>query len=101
MAVAYAGICVGASAATKKARWALMIAIACMILPKMVTVLGSLAWRGLHIALDAPRAVEDLIDALFRGGRSTEGILAILVLLMWGVLGTVVVSERVRREMTP
>ncbi len=101
MAFAYAGVSVGASAATKKARWALVIAIACMILPRMLSGMISLVWHRWRLTLDAPEAVSDLIDALFLAGRSSEGIVAVLVLLAWGTMGALVVSQRVRGEMTP
>ena len=89
---------VGASAATRKARWALLLAIACITVPKGVS---EIIWGRDAYALDVVQAVEDLLAALFEGGWVDYGVVAALALLVWGSLGAVVTSARVRREMTP
>lgn len=101
MAVGYAGVCVGASAAAKKARWALLAAFAAIAVPRMsaglVTVL-----TGVDIpALDAPMAVQTLVDNLFDGSWTWEGAAALAVLVAWGTIGAGVTAVTVGREMTP
>ncbi|GJM44737.1 MAG: hypothetical protein DHS20C21_15790 [Gemmatimonadota bacterium] len=98
MAGAYSGLCVGASAAVKKARWALLLAVAVLILPRMS---ASLLWRRSPYALDAESAVRDLVEALFQGPWDGHGFTAIAVLLAWTALGAFVTATRVRQEMTP
>jgi ABC-type transport system involved in multi-copper enzyme maturation permease subunit len=100
-AVGYAGVCVGASAATKKARWALLVALGALIVPRissqLLAVLGGVpAWP-----LDAPHAVEGLVDALFDSGWDALATAAAGILLLWGALGAAVTAVTVSREMTP
>lgn len=95
---AYAGICVGASAATKKARWALLVAFAALSLPRMA---GAVLLRRAGYSLDAPGAVHDLIDSLFDGRWEAAGTAALFVLLAWAAAGTLVTAWQVRQEMTP
>ena len=98
MAWGYSGVSVGASAATKKARWALLLAIVCIAIPNAIS---EIIWGGDAYALDVVQAVEDLLAALFEGGWVDYGVVAALALLVWGSLGALVTSARVRREMTP
>ncbi len=96
MAWAYAGICVGASAAAKKARWALLVAFAAMAIPDMISEM-----LRLDVALDAPGAVKEVVDSLFARRPHWPGFGTIVVLLGWGALGAYVTASTVRREMTP
>lgn len=101
MAVGYAGVCVGASAATKKARWALILALAAFVVPRISShVLAHFAEIGV-LPLDAPTAVRTLVDALFDSGLNLHALVAAASLLGWGLLGAVVTAATVRREMTP
>jgi len=98
MAWAYSGVSVGPSAATRKARWALLLAMMCFMIPSAV---AGIIWRGGGYALDPSRAVEHVIAALFDEEGLKRGVVAALVLIAWGALGALVTATRVRREMTP
>ncbi|MFQ5510793.1 MAG: ABC transporter permease [Candidatus Krumholzibacteriia bacterium] len=98
MAWGYSGITVGSSAAAKKARWALLLAIACFVIPSAIS---DIIWPRGGYALDAGEAVKDLITALFEGSWIEYGVVGALSLVVWGTLGALVTAARVRREMTP
>lgn len=98
MAIGYAGVSVGPSAATKKARWALLLALACFVIP---AIIGDIIFGSNSYVLSPGEAVEDVISALFDDDPARYGVVAGLVLLAWGMLGALVTSARVRREMIP
>jgi ABC-type transport system involved in multi-copper enzyme maturation permease subunit len=98
MACGYAGVSVGPSAATRKARWALLLAMACFVIPSLVS---QLIWRHDPYGLSPGEAVDHIITALFDGYQIGHGVVGGISLLAWGVLGALVTSARVRREMTP
>jgi ABC-type transport system involved in multi-copper enzyme maturation permease subunit len=98
IACGYAGVSVGPSAATKKARWALLLAMMCFVIP---AIAGQIIWRDDAYGLSPGRAVEHLIAALFDGDRVSYGVVGAVSLVVWGCLGALVTSTRVRREMTP
>jgi ABC-type transport system involved in multi-copper enzyme maturation permease subunit len=99
MSWAFAGISVAASAATKRERWAALVAILIIILPD---AFEDILFRGdtFH-ALGPATAVKDLLTGLFESGFVQFGLWSMLVLAMYGVIGLLVVASRVRREMTP
>ncbi|HET9233302.1 MAG TPA: hypothetical protein VFP10_04110 [Candidatus Eisenbacteria bacterium] len=98
LGVAYAGASVGPSAAVKRARWALLLALALFTLPDALIelVLGNDA-----IAIGPAKASEIMLGMLFQGSDVKRGIAALVVLLLYGVLGSVVTLVRVREEMRP
>jgi ABC-type transport system involved in multi-copper enzyme maturation permease subunit len=98
MAWGYTGVSVGPSAATKKARWALLLAFMCFAIPGAVSLI---IWGGDGYALDPRQAVDDLIAALFENDGAVYGVVGALTLVFWGALGSFVTSKRVRREMIP
>lgn len=98
MAVGYAGVSVGPSAATKKARWALLLAFMCFIIPDII---AEVIWRHDAYGLSPGKAVEHVIAALFDEDSVSHGIVGGIVLATWGMLGALVTSARVRKEMTP
>lgn len=98
MAIAYAGLCVGASAAAKKARWALVAAFSGLLLPSTA---ARMIWPREEYPLDAANAAATLAGRLFAEPWDTHGTVSLLVLLAWGVLGAVVTATTVRREMRP
>jgi len=98
MACAYSGVSVGPSAATKKARWALLLAFMCLMIPDAVS---QIIWGDNGYALGPAQAVEQVIAALFEDEDFDYGMIAAIVLVSWGALGALVTSARVRREMTP
>ena len=100
-AVGYAGICVGASASTKKARWALVLALAALVAPKVSTEIAGFFLGEPALPLAAPHAVSVLVEALFDAGRHSSTAVAVAALLGWGAVGAVVTAATVRREMTP
>jgi hypothetical protein len=97
----FAGISVGPSAATKKARWALLLALACFVVPDGIS---DLVWFDEDTyALGPGRAVKDLLSLLFAGeeGWVGFGVVGAIVLAVYGALGVFVTQARVKREMTP
>jgi ABC-type transport system involved in multi-copper enzyme maturation permease subunit len=94
----YAGVSVGPSAATKKARWALLLAFACFAIPSIVS---QAIWRQDAYGLSPGMAVEHVIAALFDDDRAGHGLFGGVSLVAWGILGALVTAARVRREMTP
>jgi ABC-type transport system involved in multi-copper enzyme maturation permease subunit len=93
----YAGVSVGPSAATKKTRWALLLAFLCFLIPSLISelVLNS------EYALDPGNACDDVIAALFNDQSAIRGLVGGAALLGWGALGALVTAARVRREMIP
>jgi ABC-type transport system involved in multi-copper enzyme maturation permease subunit len=98
MACGYTGVSVGPSAATKKARWALLLAFMCFVVPNAIS---EIIFTGGKYALDPATAIEDLIAALFEGDAARYGVVGGITLMAWGVIGALVTSARVRREMIP
>ncbi len=98
IAVAYAGISVGPSAATKRARWALLIAVLICIVPDSVV---QIIWGADAYSLAPPNAAGDMLRALFNDRSWDYGVLAGLVLAAYGVAGTAITMRAVRREMIP
>ncbi len=99
IAWAYAGVTVGASAAVKKARWALLLAFMCFMLPNIAS---EIIWRNTGpYALDPGTAGDDLVAMLFGEEDLDYGVVGAIALLIWGALGSLVTSARVRREMIP
>jgi ABC-type transport system involved in multi-copper enzyme maturation permease subunit len=99
VACGYAGATVGPSAATKKARWALLLAFLCFTIPDAAS---EIIWRRSDPwALGPGQGVDQLIDALFGEHTVGHGVLAAVCLLAWGALGAYVTAARVRREMIP
>jgi len=94
----YSGVTVGASAATKKARWALLLAFGCFVIPR---ALSEIIWRNYGYALDPGQASDDIVLALFDGDSVSHGIVGAVTLIVWGTLGALVTSARVRKEMIP
>lgn len=98
IAVGFAGVSVGPSAAAKKARWALLIAFLCFMIPSAV---AQIIWRDDPYSLDAANAADEIIAGLFEHESVDYGVVAGFVLVAWGMIGAWVTSLRVRREMTP
>jgi ABC-type transport system involved in multi-copper enzyme maturation permease subunit len=98
MACGYAGVSVGPSAAAKKARWALLLAFMCFVIPGAAS---EIIWRGDGYGLSPGDAVEDVLAALFAEKGAVYGVVGAVSLVVWGALGALVTSARVRREMTP
>lgn len=98
LAIAYAGASVGPSAAVKRARWALLLALALFTIPDAMLelILGRHAFP-----IGPAKASEALLSTLFQGAGTGKGIAGLVVLLGYGVLGAVVTLVRVREEMRP
>jgi hypothetical protein len=91
VAWAYAGISVGPSAATKRSRWALLLADTAV----------QLIWRDGAYAVGPANAAVDLMEALLGGGEAPHGWVSAGVLAAYAVIGALVIKLRVQREMTP
>jgi ABC-type transport system involved in multi-copper enzyme maturation permease subunit len=98
LAAAYAGVSVGPSAATKRARWALLIAIGFFVIPDSA---AQIIWRQDAYAVGPGNAAEDLLSALFEDAEALRGWLGALVLSAYAVAGAWVTVFMVRKEMTP
>ncbi|NIO29798.1 MAG: ABC transporter permease subunit [Candidatus Latescibacteria bacterium] len=98
VACGYSGVSVGPSAATKKARWALLLALMCFVIP---SVASDIIWGHHGYALDPGQASEDVISALFDNDNVSQGVVGAFALVVWGVLGSFVTATRIRREMIP
>jgi len=98
MAWGYTGVSVGPSAATKKARWALLLAFMCFVIPSAAS---QIIWGHGGYALDPKHAVDDVIAAFFENDGAVYGMVGAFSLVIWGVLGSLVTAARVRREMIP
>jgi len=101
MAAGFTGISVGPSAAAKKARWALLLAFMCFVVPSALSEIIQYFWGGGGYSLDPGSAIDDVIAALFEGDAAGRGVTGAICLLIWGMLGALVTSARVRREMIP
>jgi len=98
MAWGYAGVAVGSSAAVTKSRWALLLALGCFAIPKLISVMP---WGADVFALDPGTAIKDMLAMFFADEDPYYGITGGLCLVVWGALGTTVTALRVQREMTP
>jgi hypothetical protein len=98
MACGYAGVTVGPSAATKKARWALLLAFMCFAIPSAAS---EIIWGSSGYALDPGNATDDVVAALFEDDAVRYGIVGGMCLVVWGALGSLLTATRVRREMIP
>jgi ABC-type transport system involved in multi-copper enzyme maturation permease subunit len=98
MAWGYTGVSVGPSAATKKARWALLLAFMCFVIPSAAS---QIIWGSGGYALDPKQAVDDVLAALFENDGAVYGAVGAITLVVWGALGSLVTATRVRREMIP
>ena len=98
LAAGYSGVTVGSSAAVKKARWALLLAFGCFVIPSAIS---EIVFRGDEYALDAATGGEYLIAMLFDADSVKHGVLGGVALVVWGAIGLLVTSARVRREMIP
>lgn len=94
----YAGVTVGPSAAARKSRWALLLALACFIVPD---ALSQLLWRDDPYPLAPQRAIEEILKSLFKTRITEHTWIGAAVLTLYGVLGFVVVDRQVKREMIP
>lgn len=95
----YAGVSIGPSAATTKARWALFLAFMCFVIPGIV---AQVIWRHTDpYGLSPGTALKHVVAMLFDDDRVSYGIVGMISLVAWGALGALVTSARVRREMTP
>jgi hypothetical protein len=98
LGVAYAGASVGPSAAVKRARWALLLALALFTVPDSLLELTPL---DNPMAVGPAKASASLLSVLFEGGAVTTGFLCALVLTFYGAMGALVTVLRVRTEMRP
>jgi len=98
MAWAYAGATVGPSAATKRSRWALLLAFGLFWLPDLIV---QLVWRQGAYSAGPANASVDLLEALLGGGEAARGWVSAAVLAAYAVAGALVIKFRVQKEMTP
>ncbi len=93
----YAGISVGPSAATRRGRWAMLIALGFFVIPD---ALARVVWGRHALPVGPVKAAQELLDTLI-SGNGLAGWFGLVMLLLYGALGLLVTTGRVRREMTP
>jgi ABC-type transport system involved in multi-copper enzyme maturation permease subunit len=98
VSAAYAGVSGGPSSATKRARWALFIAIAFFWIPDSA---ANIIWHRNPYALGPWSAGRELLSALFHQSDALRGWLSVVVLSVYAAAGVWVTMVRVRKEMTP
>ncbi len=94
----YAGISVGPSAATRRGRWAMLIALGFFFVPD---ALAQIVWGRHALPVGPIKAVQGLLETLIEGGDTLAGWFGFLMLLLYGAIGLGMTIARVRREMTP
>ncbi len=98
LAAGFAGVTVGPSAATKRARWAILLAAAFLIIPDTVV---QAIWHDGAWALSPISAGRDLLTSLLGDLGFTRGLVAAVVLVLYAAAGSLVTMASVRREMIP
>jgi ABC-type transport system involved in multi-copper enzyme maturation permease subunit len=98
MAAGYAGVSVGPSAATKRARWALLIAAFFFMIPDSV---AHAIWGLDAYAVGPGEAAKALMGFLFSDSGVLRGLLAAAVLSLYAAAGATITMRAVRREMIP
>jgi hypothetical protein len=98
LSLAYAGASVGPSAAVKRARWALLLALALFTVPDSLI---ELVFGEHAFPIGPAKASESLLSALFEHRDLGGGAVCALVLLLYFVAGSLVTVLRVRTEMRP
>ncbi len=93
----YAGVSVGPSAATRRGRWAMLIALGFFFIPD---ALAGIVWGSYALPVGPAKAAQQLLEALI-DRASIDGYFGLLMLLIYGGLGLLLTTRRVRREMTP
>jgi ABC-type transport system involved in multi-copper enzyme maturation permease subunit len=97
LAYGYSGVSVGPSAATRRARWALLIAILVFNIPEIPKMIyGEDAF-----AVGPNMNAWDLLRSLIEGAGMRLGLTSAFMLAAYGSLGLFVTRLTVRREMTP
>ncbi|MBN2170114.1 MAG: hypothetical protein JW819_02195 [Candidatus Krumholzibacteriota bacterium] len=98
MGWAYAGLTVGASSGVKRARWAMLLAIAFLVFPDMV---AQLVTFGRAWPMGPGSAVNRLMESLFDLGLDGQGLWCLALLMLYGAGGAWVSVQRAQREMIP
>jgi hypothetical protein len=98
LSLAYAGASVGPSAAVKRARWALLLALALFTIPDSMI---ALVFGHEVFPVGPAKASKSLLSALFEHRDLAGGVVCALVLLFYALAGSVVTVLRVRTEMRP
>lgn len=93
----YAGISVGPSAATRRGRWAMLIALGFFFVPD---ALARIVWGRHALPVGPVKAVQELLETLIEGDN-LGGWFGLFMLLLYGAVGLAMTIGRVRREMTP
>jgi ABC-type transport system involved in multi-copper enzyme maturation permease subunit len=101
LAVALAGATVGPSAATKRGRWALLLALAVTALPDtFLRILGGFENQP-DWAIGPLNAAHFLVGTLFEDEEWLKSLQHVAILLAWGAFGFLLTRWRVQREMIP
>jgi hypothetical protein len=97
-AIGFAGVSVGPSAATRRARWALFLAFLIIWLPDAVL---AILFRGDALPVGPVNAAQELLGDVLGDVRPAGAAWEAMILFAYGALGFWVTMARVRREMIP
>jgi len=97
LAIGFTGVTVGPSAATRRARWALLIAVIIYSFPEPFKI-----FMGFNAFSITPKFTSyELLQALFEGKHVMLGVSGAAMLLLYGVLGGWLTRSTVAKEMQP
>lgn len=98
IAIGYAGATVGPSAAMRRSRWALLLALVLFVVPDAI-VEG--IWQDDGYSAGPASGAVELLRALFGERDASYGLVGAAVLAVYGALGALLTLRAVRKEMIP
>ena len=90
------GVALIGSALTQRSRWALLLAIALLVVPEILN-----SALEIPLALGPSMGINTLLETLFGQAATARGIWAGAVLLVYGAMGLLLPLRQVREEMRP
>jgi ABC-type transport system involved in multi-copper enzyme maturation permease subunit len=97
-AIGYAGVTVGASAATRRGRWAVLIALSFFVIPDSLV---AIFWGDNPFGIGPKAAIDVYLEAAFPRVDFLFAAVSVFLLIGYGLLGWLVTTLRVKREMIP
>lgn len=97
-AIGYAGVTIGASAATRHGRWALLIALTFFVVPD---ALVAIFWGDSPIGFGPKAAINVYLESAFPNVDIIYTSISVFLLGAYGLLGWLVTTKRVKQEMIP
>jgi hypothetical protein len=97
LGIGFAGVSVGPSAATRRGRWAMLLAIALFLMPEPFKFIYGFD----AVSIGPASASRDLVNALFGDEPARLALTGSLVLLAYGTFGALLTRGQVQKEMRP